>query len=113
MGTNYYYRPEGTTTCPRCGQGGAAKDEEHIGKSSAGWTFSFHGTEFAGSYAEWLDVLEVGGEIFDEYGRKVSLEDFKAMVEDKKNAPHHHAREYPQGSWTDPEGHSFSGGEFS
>ena len=105
MGTNYYHR---TNTCPRCGR----YDEQHIGKSSAGWSFSFHGTETIRSYKGWLKVLEGGGKIFNEYGDEVTLADFKELVKYKSGGKKH-AEEYPRDNWLDEEGYSFSGYEFS
>ena len=114
MGTNYYYR---TATCPMCGH---SKDETHIGKSSGGWTFAFHGTEEIRSYADWLRVLASGeGEIFDEYDRKVTVEEFKELVESKRFEEFNHAAEAIAqrlsccGDWIDPDGNSFSPGDFS
>jgi hypothetical protein len=115
MGTNYYHEPDEAAVCAKCGAActscGAV---EHIGKSSAGWTFSFHATDTEKSWADWRKRLEAGGVIRDEYGDTVALAKFAAMVDRKRQSPRHHAREYPQyGSYTDPEGHSFSPGEFS
>ena len=107
MGTNYYYRDE---KCPTCGR----YDERHIGKSSAGWTFNFRGYDDIRSYKDWLAILEKEQVIiYDEYGDTISLEDFKKLVESKRNSFHNHAKEYPQYSWLDKEGNSFSDNEFS
>lgn len=111
MGTNYYHEPNTGGVCGHCGHREEV-ERVHIGKSSAGWTFSWHATETIRSAADWYVQLEAGL-IFDEYDRRHSLDDFKAMVEGKRDSPHHHAREYPQGNFTDPEGHSFSEGGFS
>lgn len=106
MGMNYYHYRD---VCPTCGR----YEREHIGKSSAGWTFLFYGTPEVRSWQEWLRVLEADGEIRDEEGGVVTLDDFKRMVETQRTASLHHARECPVGCWTDPDGHSFSGYEFS
>lgn len=116
MGTNYYHH--GKPPCEACGR---PYEPAHIGKSSAGWTFSFHGTDEVRSYRDWLRVLESGGEIRDEYDRPVTLEDFRAMVAMKADEPNNHARHcrvhHPdyaeQFCWLDDEGHSFSAGDFS
>jgi hypothetical protein len=83
MGTNYYVMP--APCCPTCGR---SDPSIHIGKSSAGWAFLFHGHEdeklTLTTAKEWFAHLE-GREIRDEYGCHVSLDDFKAMVERKKN----------------------------
>lgn len=107
MGMNYYHHRD---VCPTCGRAG---EVEHIGKSSGGWTFSFHGTPEISGWSDWLKVLRQGGEIRDECGDLVSLADFEALVGSKQSSDRHHAREYPDGCWTDPDGHSFSGYEFS
>lgn len=118
MGTNYYHR---TKLCPCCGR----YDERHIGKSSAGWTFSFQavrlpdGTEIV-SWQDWQRELEKDGVIFDEYGREVPLDEFKAWVEQKKSGPNNHTLycrvHHPSSNkynFLDEEGNSFSWAEFS
>jgi len=110
MGTNYYAR---YSICECCGR----FDEIHIGKSSAGWTFSFQAQEdevTIKSYKEWLKFLS-GKEItiYDGYGDEVTLEEFKDIVESKKKEKHNHAKEYPEGHFIDEEGNSFSEGDFS
>jgi hypothetical protein len=83
MGTNYEVAPR--PCCPTCGHQEAPL---HIGKSSAGWAFLFHGYEREKdpltTAAEWFAFLK-DREIRDEYGCHVSFDDFKAMVERKKN----------------------------
>ena len=106
MGTNYYHRTKNCQTCGRC-------DEKHIGKSSVGWTFSFQGYDIIRSYKDWLVVLEKGGLIFDEYGDYLSINEFKTMVEAKRNAPKNHTKEYPNNGWLDDRGNSFSDTDFS
>lgn len=106
MGTNYYHHEE---VCDHCGH---AKSVTHIGKSSVGWTFIFHGTNEIRSYQDWLTRLRAGGRIVDEYGRVVPLDEFEKLVAAKKDGSNH-AINYPSGSWLDQEGHGFSGGEFS
>lgn len=118
MGTNYYWykNPE---PCPSCGH---ESEGLHIGKSSAGWTFSFHGTEEVRSWEDWKKVLQSGGKIFDEYGDEKSFEEMRRVVENRSHprgllnhfdycAVHH--PEHNRENWKDDEGHSFSPGEFS
>jgi hypothetical protein len=119
LGTNYYLRLP--PICPTCHH---APEQLHIGKSSGGWTFSFHGTDEIRSYQDWLKVLPTG-EIWNEYDEPVSLEEFQAMVEAKRGEKHNHtlycrasAREWEREHgysecWLDPDGHSFSSGTFS
>lgn len=112
IGTNYYRIP------PRCEHCGRGDEREHVGKSSAGWSFSFH-TDLGlpRSFAEWKERLR-GEVIENEYGDRVTLEEFTAMVE-RKQGGRRHAEEYPTSrypghpTFLDPEGHSFSEGEFS
>lgn len=116
MGTNYYWIKD---PCPHCGHG---KEKAHIGKSSYGWTFSFHGIDdVVKSYKEWLNIFEnENGIIKDEYGEVKSVEYFKDLVESKRNAKMNHtiyAKEkhpehYKRDCWLDDEGNSFSRGYF-
>lgn len=57
--------------------------------------------------------MDEGGEIFDEYGEHITIPAFWRMVESKKGEKHNHAKDYPDGSWLDDEGNSFSSGYFS
>ena len=77
MGTNYYWE---NVPCESCGH---VAERIHIGKSSAGWAFGFHGTETIRSYRDWLAKIESGGSIVDEYGKAIAIEDFKRLVEAK------------------------------
>ena len=52
MGTNYYTKTD-------------EGEELHIGKSSFGWTFSFHATDEIRSYEHWLKYLK-DRKIYDE-----------------------------------------------
>lgn len=127
MGTNYYHEKPLVSAhpCPCCGKRLHCEDcdpnegRTHIGKSSSGWTFTFHATDTIRSYADWLKVLEAGGEIVNEYGDVLPLADFKELVERKRTAKRNHTiycrNAYPGlgGNFLDPDGHSFSEGEFS
>ena len=106
MGTNYYVK---YNQCNHCGR----YDEEHIGKSSFGWTFTFHATDKIRSWKDWKDFLTTGIKIFDEYGTEIDILDFVSLVDKKQSEKHNHAREYPEGSFLDNEGNSMSEGEFS
>lgn len=132
MGTNFYHQRK---KCETCGSTGYQK---HIGKSSCGWQFHFRGyrDEELISYEQWLKELDnPEKEIVDEYDRLIPLEDFKAMVEMKKDGLNHcnvvlncpmtkKEREYcserpktPIGdiserTWKDNEGHPFTDWEF-
>lgn len=122
MGTNYYHR---TNICPHCDR----YDENHIGKSSGGWTFGFHGErekepEFNSlggvvvSFEDWKTRFK-DGKIFDEYGDEISVEKFINLVETKRDAKLNHT-EYcveqhsrTSENWLDDEENSFTEGEFS
>lgn len=123
MGTNYYHR---TNICSHCDR----YDEYHIGKSSMGWTFSFHGeketiVEFnplgkvVASFSDWKERLKKG-KIFNEYGEEILLEEFLKLVESKRDSEHNHTEycrihhpDHAKQCWLDDEGNSFSEGEFS
>ena len=129
MGTNYYWH---ANPCEHCGR---ADEPIHIGKCSAGWTFSFHATDEIRSYADWIKKFQEPGYIENEYREKVSLEEFKRMIEEKRGSDWNHARdvndpnsnyhrtmrkEYGRqprierqfDDYLDAEGHSFSPHEF-
>jgi len=108
MGTNYYVKEN---ICKCCGVAGKT---EHIGKSSAGWTFNFHALYDVRSEKEWYMLLsQKDVKIFDEYDEEVSFENFKELVNGKKKERNNHANLYPKGNFLDKEGNSFSEGEFS
>jgi hypothetical protein len=108
MGTNYYAREH---ICKCCGK---ADKETHIGKASFGWTFSFQATDEIRSYKEWLLFLQSDDiKIFNEYGEEVSLIQFMEIVECHKSANYNHTKEYPEGSFLDEDGNSFTKGDFS
>ena len=110
MGTNYYWRENPCTTCRH------SANTIHIGKSSHGWVFSFHAIFDAKSWQDWQILLSSGtGGIFDEYGKEIQFCHFKDMVEGKQNNKKNliHAAKYPDSGFIDPEGYSFSEGEFS
>lgn len=108
MGTNYYVK---FPPCPCCGH----LNDEHIGKSSAGWTFSFHATDKIKSAKDWMLVLsQHNAKIYDEYGQEISFKAFYRMVELKKSEKQGHSVEYPnENNYLDAEGNSMSKGEFS
>lgn len=84
MGTNFYIRD----ICSHCNR----YDEEHIGKSSAGWKFIFQASKHENP-EEWFTHLEANKDnIYDEYGRKEDLEKFKAFIASKKDG--HDERSY-------------------
>ncbi len=105
MGMNYYYRSEICKCCSRY-------NSVHLGKSSAGWAFSFKGDEQIRSYADWLHTLEAGGVIVDEAGAEISLKDFKAKVEAKKNDRKGSVDPSREDQWEDAEGHPFCDYEY-
>ena len=111
MGTNYYHK---TNICPQCGR----FDEAHIGKSSAGWQFSFRGYPEIRSYKDWIKELKRNGVIYDEYGRGVTLREFKSMVASKKSFKNHYDYckiDHPESvrdQWKDENGFSFQSNEF-
>lgn len=119
MGTNYYVR-----TPPSCGgkcEQHCRGEEIHLGKSSAGWTFTFraypapdgYGTPEAvtwpvDDYASWHRLLSLGA-IFDEYGSEVSAGDLLVKIEGKRGG-----RNTLYGSdFIDANGNRFVSGEFS
>ncbi len=83
MGTNYYIR---TNICKCCGR----YDEQHIGKKSYGWKFSFFLPEEFNTCSQYLGyihnvVFNNKGIIFDEYGDPLTFEELKSIVYDDTN----------------------------
>ncbi len=136
MGTNYYHR---INICEHCNR----YTEQHIGKSSVGWQFLFHGyngqkkVPEIKSFKDWLYVLwkslttDKTGKIVDEYGRELSFDEFFALVKnnqtgsfnDRLNLNHYdHRKDFHKqhnwavninNDWKDDEGYSFTSVEFS
>jgi hypothetical protein len=129
MGTNYYLH---RNVCDHCKRGDPPL---HIGKSSAGWTFSFRGyrsewdAESIGRKivceTDWRVFLEesvkAGCVVRDEYGRDVSLSELWSWVNTKRAEPHnhttycmkHHHDYAAEKCWLDGNGNSFSEADFS
>jgi len=126
MGTNYYFIPKRNRTT-RLEKLLSPTDQIfinikciplHIGKSSLGWTFSFQATEHYKSYKELLEFYENNKkqiEIKDEYGRKITIDEFKELVEHKRSEQNNHClymrKEYPDvdyGDYLDDDNNSFS-----
>lgn len=115
MGTNYFVR---TDECECCGR----YEDLHIGKSSAGWKFSFQGYPDRDppltSWKAWQEFL-AGAQIRDEYGRDHTLDDLRELVANKFDSTHcqtcfTEAQAYRRDSdYHDPEGHPFNDSEFS
>lgn len=115
MGTNYDAH---LNVCQHCDR---AEEVVHIGKSSVGWTFSFHGTDHFRSWNDWKAELKRSTtRIVDEYGQRHTFEEFEKLIEGKRDQPNNHAAQVASGKindkygahWLDEEGHSFSEGEF-
>ena len=110
MGTNYYHHQN---CCEHCGR---PEKIEHIGKSSGGWTFSFHATDTIRSWKDWqIELTEPNSKIYDEYHREVPYPEFFSLVEEKKQEKRNHSICYPDredGNFLDDEGNSFSKYEF-
>lgn len=129
MGTNFYHRRrKGFLGLFGC------EEEQHIGKRSGGWQFSFRGyverrdigmskTVVIGSWQDWKRVLKKG-KIFDEYGKEYSYDYFVVMVEQTKKPGmlnhydetekyyRHCYNDFDGENWKDAEGYSFSSTKF-
>ena len=116
MGTNYYVRPgECENPCAHC----RAPETIHLGKSSAGWTFSFRAypdpasspegvTWPVADFPSWLKLLDLG-KIEDEYGQPVTRDALVAKVEAKRGGQ----SELSGHDYRDAGGNRFVPGEFS
>lgn len=124
MGTNYYVATNHCDCCERY------DEEYHIGKSSGGWAFSFHGYrgERLVSWQAWKAFLK-DKIIMDEYGDRIDYDWFVEFIENQKsphyvnkngNANYQHNVESkksgwfnPEYDWDDAEGYSFCERGFS
>lgn len=114
MGTNYYWT-NATPPCPTCGA--QRETRLHIGKSSAGWNFLFHGTDEIRSWADWWAVIRTGT-VENEYGDTLNASALQDVVENRAPGLQCHLdaalREGRQAQfWKDQDGFVFCGGEFS
>lgn len=81
MGTNFYLCPN------RCAHCGRSDEKKHIGKSSAGWTFSLHvyPENNIGDLKDWIPLFEdQKNHIEDEYGREISVPEMLEVIRDRK-----------------------------
>jgi len=125
MGTNYCVAKNLCECCNRY------DEEYHIGKSSYGWAFSFHGYRHDNltSWKLWKGFLK-DKTIKDEYGETIPYDVFVEMIEGPKapgfvrsdghkNSSHNEAGRTdkypwfnPEYDWDDEDGYSFSSREF-
>lgn len=116
MGTNYYHRADICSCCQRFTQ-------RHIGKSSCGWSFSFHAIDEDNlkifSWQQWKNALRTG-KIFNEYNDEITLEAFIDIVENRgpdllnhtTYCADNHLEDAIRNCSLDAEGQSFNKGEF-
>ncbi len=104
MGTNYYYKLNECTHCKRF-------EEIHIGKSSAGWKFTFQANGRINSFEMYREELQ-DKDIYNEYGDEIILAKLLEIINSKQNLSSHSA-EYPEGNFMDKDGYEFSTGVFS
>ena len=123
MGTNYYM----AKTCGTCGH---EDRKAHLGKSSAGWTFTFRGSRVDGvvDFASWVarvhSLLSCGYDIVNEYGDIIAPDDMFKLIIEKRGERNNHATYVKitpphsefwneEQDWNDVDGNSFSDVEFS
>ena len=139
MGTNYYLKPLISADEMEVLKKFNAKVEGlHIGKSSYGWSFSFHAvdkyeveiftellplseplTDNIDSEDDWRVWIDYKCQIYDECEREIDPKEFWDMVDSKRDGMNHHdymLNESKFGnfdnSFKDHKGNSFSKGEF-
>ena len=107
MGTNYHTIINDCDKCER-------SDSIHLGKSSAGWSFTFqyNGGKYYKNIVEMKEWLS-GKEIRNEYGEDVPYDDFWEMVASKMDSLKTHARDAGDQDAQIIDGHSFIDCEFS
>jgi hypothetical protein len=116
MSANFYVRPEGAC-CDQCSRW------VHLGKSSAGWAFTFRAYPDGGSktstapsvvtwpvldYESWLKLLDLGT-IYNEYGGEYTREDLLDRIKGTRRGRNDLARS----DYLDKDGHRFVPEEFS
>lgn len=78
MGMNYFCD---SMPCSSCG---VSRSSKHIGKSSVGWKFLFHGSiEGPSTYKEWIEELSHPNKIIiNEENEIISLQEFIDEIHD-------------------------------
>ena len=106
MGTNYYLK---SNACKECGH---CQSEKHIGKSSIGWKFLFRSHFQIQDFDEWVEELNDPFKlIYDEYGRKITLEKFLDLVNNTSQLKSHVGLDTY--IYEDNKGYEFRRNEFS
>jgi len=109
MGTNYYTKDK-TNECECCGRG---VENIHLGKSSAGWNFSFQYND--GKYYKNFEEMKrwlKDKVIEDEYGHIITLDEFIAFINIKQKENRNHANVYKDDRNFVIDGYSFTNCEF-
>lgn len=124
MGTNYFLIHE---KCDCCGR----SERLHLGKDSAGWTFSFRGYRNEAdpvritTYEDFKAVVEEHlfrkeAHLEDEYGKRVAWAWLLARIAERRGGTNHtdycltkYGPHYDECIWKDEHGNSFREGEFS
>lgn len=83
MGTNYYWTPNYKPPCAHCGRAFEQEKQIHIGKSSGGWCFSLHVTDYINDLVDWREIWKAGT-IFDEYDREISVEKMLEIITERE-----------------------------
>jgi hypothetical protein len=106
MGTNFYIRENECDKCRR-------HEEVHLGKSSAGWKFSFqyNGGRYYKNIEEMREWLK-DKKIWDEYWCEISHRDFWSLVESKRDGLSHTKSSPNDKTCFEVDGHDFTDGTF-
>lgn len=105
MGTNYYVQRSCPEACAHC-----SLEDRHIGKRSAGWQFTFRAHQGITSRSDWESLIREPAVVVDEYGQKITPEEFWTLVDQTRNGRQHQPGD---ASWVDPDGWDFLDVEFS
>ena len=105
MGTNYYVQRSCPEACAHC-----SLEDQHIGKRSAGWRFTFRAHQGITSRSDWESLIREPAVVVSEYGRKVTPDEFWALVDETRKGRLHRPGD---ASWVDPDGWDFLDVEFS
>lgn len=84
----------------------------HLGKNSYGWRFSFQGSDVIRTFEDWCALVRSAERIENGYDEPLTADELISEAQAAQTGKRH-ADRYPEGSWIDPHGYSFTGHDFS
>lgn len=84
----------------------------HLGKGTGGWAFSFQGSDAIRTFEDWCALVRSAERIESQYGDVLTADEMIALAQQWQGGKRH-ADRYPEGSWIDLHGYSFTGHDFT